>query len=77
MFHIGQQPDGTYAASMDSLDQGAKDLPASDAQFETPNVRLEWQAIAGFYTAKLKDGKLAGTWHQGKAAFPLKMERVR
>jgi len=77
VFHIGQQPAGTYAASMDSLDQGAKDLPASDAQFETPNVRLEWQAIAGFYTAKLKDGKLAGTWHQGKAAFPLKMERVR
>jgi len=25
----------------------------------------------------LKDGKLTGTWHQGKAAFPLKMERVK
>jgi len=76
-FHIGQLPDGTYAASMDSPDQGAKDIPASDAQFESPNVRLDWQAIAGFYTAKLNDGKLTGTWHQGKAAFPLKMERVK
>jgi len=77
VFHIGQQADGSYAASMDSPDQGAKDIPASSAQFETPNVRLEWQAIDGFYTAILKDGKLTGTWHQGKAAFPLKMERVK
>ena len=77
VFHIGQQPDGTYAASMDSPDQGANDIPASAAQFDTPNVRLEWPAIAGFYTAKLADGKLTGTWHQGKLAFPLKMERVK
>lgn len=77
VFHIGLRPDGTYAASMDSPDQGAKDYPASDAQFESPNVRLEWQAIDGFYAAKLSDGKLTGTWHQGKAAFPLKMERVK
>jgi hypothetical protein len=75
VFHIAQMPDGSYSATMDSLDQGASGMPATTAVFSYPNLRLEWKGIAGVYTGKLENGRLSGTWRQGAAAFPLKLER--
>jgi len=75
VFHIALMPDGSYSATMDSPDQGAAGIPATAAEFTYPNVRLEWNGIGGVFTGKLENGKLSGTWRQGKAALPLKLER--
>jgi RNA polymerase sigma factor (sigma-70 family) len=75
IFHIGLLPDGSYAATMDSPDQGGSGIPATMAEFTYPNLRLEWQGIGGVFKATLKDGRLAGTWRQGKVSLPLNLER--
>ncbi len=75
VFHIALLPDGSYSATMDSPDQGATGIPATAAEITYPNVRLEWNGIGGVFTGKLENGKLSGTWRQGKAALPLKLER--
>jgi RNA polymerase sigma factor (sigma-70 family) len=75
VFHIALMPDGSYSATMDSPDQGATGIPASAAEFTFPNVRLEWAAMGGVFTGKLENGKLSGSWGQGKTTFPLKLER--
>jgi hypothetical protein len=75
VFHIALMPDGSYSATMDSPDQGAAGIPATAAEFTYPNVRLEWAAIDGVFTGKLENGRLSGSWGQGKMTFPLKLER--
>jgi hypothetical protein len=75
VFHIALMPDGSYSATLDSPDQGTIGIPATAAQFTSPNLRLEWSGIGGVFTGRLENGKLSGTWSQGKSAFPLKLER--
>jgi len=77
VFHIARLPDDSYSATMDSPDQGVKDIPTSQTQIEYPNVRLEWQAFGGSFTAKLAGGKLSGIWRQGKVTLPLQCERSK
>ena len=77
---IAKLPDGTYAAALANLDQlGNSDpIPASDFQYEPPNVRMEWKwADNTRYEGKLKNGKLVGTWFEGGGGFPLVFERSK
>jgi RNA polymerase sigma factor (sigma-70 family) len=77
VFHIAVLADGSYSATMDSPDQGASALPATTAQFNYPNLRLEWKAFASVYTGKLdSSGRIVGTWKQGKVSLPLNLERA-
>jgi len=75
VFHIAHMPDGSYSATMDSPDQGATGIPATAVQFTYPNIRMEWRGFGGVFAGKLENGRLSGTWSQGKAALPLKLER--
>ena len=73
------QTDGVLGATLDSLDQGAKNLPFSDVQNKGGQVRIATTAAVGItFTGKLSaDGKtLTGEWAQGKQALPLTMARV-
>ena len=74
VFNIAQMDDGSYSATLDSPDQGAFGIPASDATVTYPNVRLTWKTIGGAFDGKLDGGKLSGSWRQGQA-FPLQLER--
>jgi RNA polymerase sigma factor (sigma-70 family) len=75
VLHIGKQADGTFATTMDSPDQGAKDMLASTTRYAAPKVHMEWKAIRGVFEGNLKSGKLSGTWRQGAASLPLALER--
>ncbi len=75
VFHIALMPDGSYSATLDSPDQGAYGIPATLAKATYPNIRMEWSAIGGVFTGKLSNGKISGTWHQGKGSLPLELER--
>jgi hypothetical protein len=76
VFHIALMPDGSFSATLDSPDQGTFGLSASASDCAFPNAKLTWKAIGGTFTGKMEDGKLSGTWRQGKASFPLNMERT-
>lgn len=75
---IGKIPDGSYAGSLVSVDQGSRELPMSGASFNAPNVELEWKGIRGKFQGTInKEGTmLEGTWDQMGMKSPLKLERT-
>jgi hypothetical protein len=74
---IARLPDGTFAAMLANLDQwGNSDpIPASDFQYEPPDMRMEWKWTGGAFEGRLKNGKLTGAWLQGGGRFSLVFER--
>ena len=72
------QTDGVLGAKLDSLDQGARNLPFSSVDNKDGRVSIANNAIGITYSAKLSaDGKtLTGDWEQGKQKLPLTMARV-
>ena len=77
-FKITRNDDGSLAATLDSIDQGAKDLKFDTVTFKDGDLHLRMKAIQGTFDAKLSaDGaELVGTWKQGGATFPLQLKRV-
>lgn len=75
--HIRRDGDG-YRATMDSPDQGAKDIPISGVAYEDPQVTLDASSIRGRFVGERDAafGELRGTWSQGGQRFPLVLRRV-
>ena len=74
---LGKLPDGSFAGTMASLDQGARELPASSIGYTNPAVRMEWKGLNGVYNGTVNKAgtEIDGTWEQG-APLPLKLLRV-
>jgi hypothetical protein len=71
--------DGTFSGTMDSIDQGARDLPISQITFKDPALQFEMSAIGASYTGTLNKEKteISGQWSQGGATLPLAFKRSR
>lgn len=76
-FHISSVATG-LAATMDSLDQGARGIPVSAVKFEDGSLHLEVAAAHGQYDGKIDDtgSKITGAWIQGGASIPLVLHRT-
>ena len=74
---IGKTPDGAFAGSLASPDQGPGELPMTSASVAPPKVTLEWKALNGKFEGTLTNNGsvLEGTWEQGGNKMPLKLER--
>ena len=70
-----EQKDGEVKASLDSPDQGAKDIPAKKEYLSDDSVAVKVEMIGATYQAKLKDGKLDGTFSQSGMKLPLVMTK--
>jgi hypothetical protein len=77
LFKISRTPAGVLTAKLDSLDQGASDIPVETVTVKDHTVRLEVKTVQGVYDGTLdKAGKkLTGTWQQGLQSLPLTLER--
>jgi hypothetical protein len=73
---IARATNGTYSATMDSPDQGSKDIQASMISFNAPQVMVEWPALRALFHGELQKGKLVGFWQQGASDFPIEFERT-
>ncbi len=75
---ISKEKDGSFAATVDSLDQNAMDLPVSSLTLDGEALRFEMKMIGGLYEGTLnKDrSEVSGTWRQGDQSWPLKFKRV-
>jgi len=75
---ISKEKDGSFAATLDSLDQNAMDLPVSSMTLEGDALRFEMKVIGGLYEGTLnKDrSEVSGTWRQGDQSWPLILKRV-
>src|SRR5262249_23836332 len=59
--HIALTPDGSFSGTIDSLDQGARDLPITTISHTGNDVQLEWHALNAAFRGQLDKGKLNGT----------------
>ena len=69
------QVDGNVKVSLDSPDQGAKGIPASKEYLSDDSVAVKIVSLGATYRARLKDGKLDGTFSQSGMSIPLEMSK--
>jgi pimeloyl-ACP methyl ester carboxylesterase len=75
---ISKSADGKLTATVDSLDQNAKDLVVDTITLQDGTLNFEMKALGASYVGTLsKDGsQLTGKFTQGGAVFPLEFKRV-
>src|SRR5262245_7509271 len=75
---VTKAADGAYAAKLDSLDQGANDLPADVISLKDGAIHFEMKRLLVAFDGTLnKEGsEIAGQFNQGGASFPLSLRRV-
>jgi uncharacterized protein len=78
VFHITKAAEGNYTATMDSPDQGAKNIPVEKVTFTDSKVKIEMPNIQGVYdgTLSAEGTKFNGTWTQAGRVFPLDLEKT-
>jgi hypothetical protein len=66
----------SLSATLDSPDQGAKDIPCGQVTFDKQGLVIQAPAINGDFTGTLtNDSTLNGTWSQNGATLPLILKR--
>ena len=78
-FNFIKSADGSIAATLDSVDQGANGLPVTTIARTGDTVKMEVKAVGGTFEGTLnKDASaMAGTWTQGGGGLPLTMQRKK
>lgn len=77
-FKILAKPDGGYSATMDSVDQGAKDIKLDEASLENGKVVIKHKLAGMTYEGKLNDAgaEIEGEFQQSTLKLPLTLKRV-
>jgi hypothetical protein len=77
VLHIEKAADGSFKATLDSVDQGANGIPVNSISLKDSRLNLGVEAVHGTYEGKVaEDGKtISGTWSQG-TPLPLNFTRV-
>lgn len=78
VFHVTRGDDGALTGALDSPDQGAKGIPASEVSVEDGTLHFAVSRIGMTYTATLSDegASLDGQFKQGTVAVPLKLAKT-
>ncbi|HET7873256.1 MAG TPA: hypothetical protein VFL42_12135, partial [Terriglobales bacterium] len=77
VLHISKAADGSYTATLDSLDQGAHGIPITSIALKNSKLTFESAPIHGTYEGKVSAdaGQIEGTWSQGQP-LPLNFRRA-
>ncbi|HSG28646.1 MAG TPA: alpha/beta fold hydrolase, partial [Candidatus Krumholzibacterium sp.] len=77
VFNLERAPDGTYGATMDSPDQGARGIPAGEVSFTGDSLFIEVPMAAGNYSAAYdsESDRFDGVWRQSGYVIPLILSR--
>lgn len=77
-FKITKDKDGKLAATMDSIDQGAKDLPCSDVSYADGKLTVGIPLGKAKYTGKMSENgaSIQGEFEQSGAKLKLDLKRV-
>jgi hypothetical protein len=79
LFKVSRTPTGVLTAKLDSLDQGARDIPVETVVTKDNTVRMEVKSVHGVYEGSFDAAgkKITGTWQQGPQSLPLTLERTQ
>jgi hypothetical protein len=71
LFNISTKPDGSTAASMDSLDQGVSGIPVETVTYKDGNLSLEVKSVMDIFEGTLKEGckTIEGKMKTGRVNF--------
>jgi len=74
---VKKDADDTLTATVDSLDQDAKDIPVTTILFNKPSVRLELDSISAKFDGQMNANasEIPGNWSQGGRSTPLTFKR--
>ena len=77
LFKISKAAEGKLTAKLDSLDQGANDIPVDSVSVSNKSLRMEVKLVQGLYVGTLDTTgtKSKGTWSQGGVELPLDLEK--
>ena len=76
VLHIAQNADGSYKATLDSVDQAANGIPVTSISLKYSRLSFTVDAVHGAYEGKLSvdASRIEGTWTQNQA-LPLTFKR--
>ncbi len=74
VFNVTKTEKG-FSSTMDSPDQGAKDLPVTNTTFENPKIKFELANMRIEYNGELKGSEIIGVFKQGGQEFPMNLSR--
>lgn len=74
VFKVTKSENG-YSSTMDSPDQGAKNIPVTNTTFENSKVKFEVTNAKIEYNGELSDNKIVGTFKQGSQEFPMNLSK--
>src|SRR5690242_14280620 len=65
-----------WTATLDSPDQGAKDIPVDEVKLEGQKLTLTLPKIMAKFEGTLAGDKVTGTWSQGMGTLPLELVKT-
>ena len=79
VFNLSAKPDGSFAGTLDSPDQGAAGIALSRVAVEKERITVEVKTVGGRYEGTLNTDRseMSGKWMQGGASLDLVMKRVK
>jgi pimeloyl-ACP methyl ester carboxylesterase len=77
VMNFAKDETGKYSGTLDSPDQGAKGIKASNVRTTPDSVYVDIASIQGnFYGVFINDTTITGTWSQGPVKAPLTVRKV-
>jgi len=78
LLKVAKTANGSYAATMDSIDQGVRDVPVTAVSYTNPLVRVELKTLDAEYEARLdrSASAMSGQWRQLGRSYPLLFKRT-
>ncbi len=74
---IKQIENDSFLVSMDSPDQGVKDIPVSETRVKEDSIFIKVKKTGGTYKGRIiNDTLIAGSWKQGGKSFVLNLSKV-
>jgi len=79
VINISADKNDSLLVTIDSPDQGAKDLPCSKVRIGTDSILIESKRVAGSYLGRFNPEftTLSGIWRQSGLIFPLILQKSR
>jgi len=76
-FKVAEATDGSLRVQVDSVDQGAKNMPASSASYDDSMLEMEFASLNGKFRGRMtgQDDEIIGTWSQAGKQWPLTLKR--
>src|SRR5262252_6396445 len=77
VLHVSKSPDGSFKATIDSLDQGVYGIEVTALMQNGSDVRFSVSSVGAQFEGKFSAGHagIQGTWSQGNVGLPLSFHR--